>query len=120
MTDDAVSFGGFRFDLRRCELFRDESSVRLGGRAPDVLHALGAAKGDVVSRTELLARGQGMAVGENNLPVQIQILQKTLQQHTNGESDLVTVPGRDYRLVGHSRRSQAADILAKRFCAPAR
>jgi hypothetical protein len=47
-------------------------------------------------------------------------LQKTLQQHTNGESDLVTVPGRDYRLVGHSRRSQAADILAKRFCAPAR
>ena len=57
-----------------------------------------------------------MAVGENNLPVQIQILQKTLQQHTNGESDLVTVPGRDYRLVGHSRRSQAADIVAKRFC----
>jgi hypothetical protein len=38
MTDDAVSFGGFRFDLRRCELFRDESSVRLG-RAREVLHA---------------------------------------------------------------------------------
>ena len=25
MTDDAVSFGRFRFDLRRRELFRDES-----------------------------------------------------------------------------------------------
>ena len=59
-----------------------------------------------------------MAVGENNLPVQIQILQKTLQQHTNGESDLVTVPGRDYRLVGHSRRSQAAHIVAERFLRP--
>ena len=38
MTDDAVSFGRFRFDLRRRELFRDESSVRLG-RAREVLHA---------------------------------------------------------------------------------
>jgi DNA-binding winged helix-turn-helix (wHTH) protein len=56
-----------------------------------------------------------MAVGENNLPVQIQILRKTLQQDTNGESYLFTVSGRDYRLVGHSRRSQAADIVAKRL-----
>jgi hypothetical protein len=39
MTDDAVRFGRFRFDLRRRELFRDESAVRLGGRAREVLHA---------------------------------------------------------------------------------
>ena len=97
MTDDAVRFGQFRFDLRRRELFRDESSVRLGGRAPDVLHALGAAKGDVVSKTELLTRGQGMAVGENNLQVQISLLRKTLQEGTSGESYVVTVPGRGYR-----------------------
>ena len=116
MTDDAVRFGQFRFDLRRRELFRDESSVRLGGRARDVLHALAAAKGDVVSRTELLVRGQGTAVGENNLSVQISLLRKTLQQDTSGESYLVTVSGHDCRLVGHSRRSQAADIVAKRFC----
>jgi len=78
MTDDAVSFGRFRFDLRRRELFRDESSVRLGGRALDVLHALAGAKGDVVSKTELLARvWPGVAVGENNLQVQISLLRKT-------------------------------------------
>ena len=117
MTDDAVSFGRFRFDLRRRELFRDESSVRLGGRALDVMHALAAAKGDVVSKTDLLARvWPGMAVGENNLQVQISLLRKTLQEDTSGESYLVTVSGHDYRLVGHSRRSQAADIVAKRFC----
>ena len=83
MTDDAVSFGRFRFDLRRRELFRDESSVRLGGRALDVMHALAAAKGDVVSKTDLLARvWPGMAVGENNLQVQISLLRKTLQEDT--------------------------------------
>ena len=41
-----------------------------------------------------------MAVGENNLQVQISLLRKTLQEDTSGESYLVTVPGRGYRLVG--------------------
>jgi hypothetical protein len=59
-----------------------------------------------------------MAVGENNLQVQISLLRKTLQEDTSGESYLVTVPGRDYRLVGHSRRSQAAHIVAERFLRP--
>jgi hypothetical protein len=39
MTDDAIRFSQFRFDLRRRELFRDESFVRPGDRARDVLHA---------------------------------------------------------------------------------
>jgi TolB-like protein/DNA-binding winged helix-turn-helix (wHTH) protein len=100
MIDDAVRFGRFRFDLRRRELFRDESSVRLGGRALDVLHALAAAKGNIVSKTDLLARvWPGIVVGENNLQVQISLLRKTLQEDTSGESYLVTVPGRGYRLV---------------------
>jgi DNA-binding winged helix-turn-helix (wHTH) protein len=61
-----------------------------------------------------------MAVGENNLQVQISLLRKTLQEDTSGESYLVTVTGRGYRLVGHSRRSQATDIAAKRFRSPDR
>ena len=114
MTDDAVRFGQFRFDLRRRELFRDESSVRLGGRALDVLHALAAAKGDVVSKTELLARvWPGMAVGENNLQVQISLLRKTLQEDAGGESYLVTVPSRGYRLVGPSMLAQGPALPDK-------
>ena len=114
MTDDAVSFGRFRFDLRRRELFRDESSVRLGGRALDVMHALAAAKGDVVSKTDLLARvWPGMAVGENNLQVQISLLRKTLQEDTSGESYLVTVPGRGYRLVGLDTLAQGPALPDK-------
>jgi DNA-binding response OmpR family regulator len=57
MTDRAIGFSQFRFDLRR-ELFRDESAGRLGGRAFDVLHTLAAAKGDRASKTKLLSRGQ--------------------------------------------------------------
>src|SRR5215510_16350646 len=56
-------------------------------------------QGDIVSKTELLARGQGMGVGENSLQVRNSLLRKTLQEDT-GESYLVTVPGRGYRLVG--------------------
>ena len=114
MIDDAVRFGQFRFDLRRRELFRDDSSVRLGGRALDVLHALAAAKGDVVSKTELLDRvWPGMAVGENNLQVQISLLRKTLQEDAGGESYLVTVPGRGYRLVGLDMLAQGPALPDK-------
>ena len=99
MTDDEVRFGQFRFHLGRRQLFRDECPLRLGGRALDVLHTLVAAKGDVVSKEELLARvWPGLVVEENNLQVQVSLLRKTLE--TSGESHLVTVPGRGYRLVG--------------------
>src|SRR5262249_35782965 len=99
MTDDEVRFGQFRFHLGRRQLFRDETPLRLGGRALDVLHTLVAAKGDVVSKEELLARvWPGLVVEENNLQVQVSLLRKTLE--TSGESHLVTVPGRGYRLVG--------------------
>ena len=73
--------------------------MRLGSRAVDVLYALAAAKGDVVSKEELLARvWPGVVVEENNLQVQVSLLRKALE--TSGESHLVTVPGRGYRLIG--------------------
>ena len=73
-----------------------------------------AAKGDVVSKTDLLARvWPGMAVGENNLQVQISLLRKTLQEDTSGESYLVTVPGRGYRLVGLDTLAQGPALPDK-------
>jgi TolB-like protein/Tfp pilus assembly protein PilF len=114
MSEGAVRFGRFRFDLRRRELFRDESSLRLGGRALDVLHVLAAANGGVVSKTELLARvWPGLVVGENNLQVQISLLRKTLQEDASGQSYLITVPGRGYRLVGLDEPSQGPALPDK-------
>jgi DNA-binding winged helix-turn-helix (wHTH) protein len=103
MTGDEVRFGRFRFDLGRRELSRDESPLRLGSRALDLLHALACAKGDVVSKDELLARvWPGVVVEENNLQVQVSALRKTLQEEATGQSYVVTVPGP--RLPPHRSR----------------
>ena len=45
-----------------------------------------------------------VVVTENNLQVQISALRRALDEGSNGESLLVTVPGRGYRLVGIDRR----------------
>ena len=75
--------------------------MRLGSRALDVLSVLAAARGDVVTKDELLARvWPGLVVEENNLQVQVSALRKALDEDKSGQSYLVTVPGRGYRLIG--------------------
>jgi TolB-like protein len=101
MSGEEVRFGRFRFDLGRRELWCDGAPVRLGSRALDVLSALAAAKGNVVTKDELLARvWPGLVVEENNLQVQVSALRKALDEDKSGQSYLVTVPGRGYRLIG--------------------
>ena len=101
MSGEQVTFGRFRFDLGRRELSRDGIPVRLGNRALDVLCVLAAARGDVVTKDELLARvWPGQVVEENNLQVQVSALRKALDEEKSGQSYLVTVPSRGYRLIG--------------------
>jgi TolB-like protein len=108
-SGNEVRFGRFRFDLERRELSRDEQPLHVGGRALDILHALASAQGDVVSKDELLTKvWPGLVVGENNLLVQVSALRKALQEGAKGQSYLVTVPGRGYRLVGLIRRDHPA------------
>ena len=45
------TFGRFRLDLARRELRRDQTPVRLGSRALDILCVLASAGGKVVSKT---------------------------------------------------------------------
>jgi TolB-like protein len=100
MVDAEISFGRFRFDPVRRELCRDNSPVRLGSRALDVLYVLASAEGAVVSKDELMARvWSGVVVEENNLHFQISSLRKVLDADGKGESWIVTVPGRGYRLL---------------------
>jgi TolB-like protein len=101
MSGDDVRFGRFRFDFAQRELSRGGDPVRLGGRALDILAVLASAKGNVVTKDELLARvWPGVVVEENNLQVQISALRKALDEKDSGECHLVNVPGRGYRLVG--------------------
>ena len=68
----------------------------------DIL-ALWHQPGEVVSKDQLLTRvWPGLTVEENNLQVQISALRKALDNENSGQSHLITVPGRGYRLVGLS------------------
>src|SRR3954464_2420570 len=81
MSGEEVTFGRFRFDLGRRQLSRDGIPVRLGSRALDVLFVLAAARGNVITKDELLARvWPGQVVEENNLQVQVSALRKALDE----------------------------------------
>ncbi len=101
MNTEILKFGSFQFDASRRELSRDGNVIRLGSRALDILAALIAARGNIVSKQELMERvWHGQVVEENNLQVQVSALRKALQEGKAGQNHLVTVPGRGYRLVG--------------------
>lgn len=101
MASEEVNLGRFRFDLRQRELKRDGLPVQLGRRARDILWVLASAKGEVVSKDELMARvWPGLVVEENNIQVHISALRKALDEGKDGHTYVVTAPGRGYRLVG--------------------
>src|SRR5262252_5386270 len=114
MVDGEISFGRFRFDPVRRELCRDNSPVRLGSRALDVLCLLVSAGGAVVSKDELMARvWPGVVVEENNLQVHIRVLRKALEEDGGDENCIVTVPGRGYRFLRPQQPPAAADPAAE-------
>lgn len=95
-----LTFGPFRVDLTRRTLYRDAALVPLGGRALDLLCVLIAAKGDLVTKGELMERvWPGIVVEENNLQVQISAVRKALGEDSGGRRYVITVPGRGYRFA---------------------
>src|ERR1700757_2350215 len=101
MEIEEISFGPFRVDLSRGELRRDGEPVRMHPRALGILCALAEAKGEIVRKDELMARlWPGRIVEEGNLHVHVSALRRSLDEHGEGHSFVVTVPGRGYRLAG--------------------
>ena len=99
MENEEIRFGRFRLDLGRPELRRDGQPVRIHRRALGILCVLAEAKGEIVSKDELMARlWPGRIVEEGNLHVHISALRKSLDEYGEGHSLVVTVPGRGYRL----------------------
>src|SRR6516225_1104850 len=100
MVEGEISFGRFRLDLARRELRRDQTPVRLGSRALDILCVLASAGGKVVSKDELMERvWAGVVVEEHNIQVHISALRRAFEEDADSESWIVTVPGRGYRLL---------------------
>jgi TolB-like protein len=101
MSGDLVSFGRFRLDLARRKLWRDQTPMRLTTRALDILCVLVSAKGQVVTKDELMTRvWSGLVVEESNIHVHVSALRKTLEEGESGQTYIVTVTGRGYRFVG--------------------
>src|SRR6516165_8223261 len=117
MENEEINFGPFRLDLRRPELRRDDQPVRIYRRPLAILCALAEAKGEIVSKAELMARlWPGRVVEESNLHVQVSALRKALDEHDGGHTLVATVPGRGYRLAdlsGEPKRECFADAIVE-------
>src|SRR5205085_9983342 len=101
MSTDEFNFGRFKLDLRRRQLSRDGTLVQLGSRAIDILCVLAFAKGNVVTKDEIMERvWPGLVVAESNIQVHVSALRKALDEGMEGLGYIVTVPGRGYRFVG--------------------
>lgn len=112
MKATEVEFGPFRLDLSRRQLTRDGAPVRLGARAMDILCALAGAKGELVTKDQLMALvWPGNVVEENAIQVHVSALRKALDEARNGVSYVVTVPGRGYRFVCPPSSSGSAPSL---------
>ena len=95
MAPRRLVFQGWELDALARELRIEGQPVRLGDRAFDLLSALAARAGQVVSKNELLDRvWPGRVVEENNLSVQIAALRRVL-----GADTVQNVAGVGYRLA---------------------
>ena len=88
MDRNEVSFSRFRLDLSKRRLARDDGvTVPLGSRALDILCVLASAKGEVVSKDELMTRvWPGLVVEENNIQVHVSALRKALDEGNSGQT----------------------------------
>ncbi|WP_144185785.1 ATP-binding protein [Elioraea rosea] len=93
-------FGPFRLFPAERLLERDGKPVPIGSRAFDLLTAMAERAGEVVSKSELFARGwPGMIVEESGLRFHVSALRKALEEGKDGARYIANVPGRGYCLV---------------------
>lgn len=92
-----IRIGSLEVDLDRRQLMRDGVLLNVGGRAFDVLAVLIEARGELVSKDELINQvWPRTIVQENNLYVHLTSLRHVLGEH---RSLLQTISGRGYRLA---------------------
>ncbi|MEI2298896.1 ATP-binding protein [Ensifer sp. MJa1] len=107
----SYSFGPFVLVPERQSLLRDQVIVRVGSRALEILAALVERPGEVVSKTELVARAwPDTFVEESNLKVNVAALRRALGDSANDTQYIATVSGRGYRFVSPVRVSVYGDI----------
>ena len=102
MTDDrgGLQFGASTLDVAERRLLRDGRPVTLAPKAFDVLAALAARPGRLITKDELLKEvWPDSFVEESNLAYHVFALRKALGETADGESYVETVPKRGYRFT---------------------
>src|SRR5829696_358682 len=116
MTSNDIRFGQFAVDLVGRRFSCAGQPVKLSSRALDILCELAVAAGEVVSKDRLMEKiWPGRIVEENAIQVHVSALRKALENGSDGQSYVVTVPGRGYRLVGID---SSAELSAQQTSAP--
>lgn len=99
----SFSFGDFVLIPARQLLLENETPVRIGSRALDILTALAERPGEIVTKRELLARAwPDTTVDESNLKVNMAALRRVLREGQQTQY-IATVIGRGYRFVAPVR-----------------
>ena len=94
---ESVRFGPFVYHLVRGELRKGEEVIRLTDREREMLRILAAAPGETVPRLSLA--GQGGAVSERAVDVQVNRLRRKIERNPANPLFVQTVRGVGYRLV---------------------
>jgi predicted ATPase/DNA-binding winged helix-turn-helix (wHTH) protein len=113
LATGAFTFGPFRLLPEERVLLADGKAVRLGGRALDILTALVARSGTLISKEELISHAWPLArVEEANLRVHIGALRNALGEHRAGVRYIATVAGRGYCFVAPVQSEDAPAVAA--------
>ncbi len=101
MSDQpGLQFGDFTLDVTERLLLRDGRPVPLTPKAFDVLAALAARPGRLVTKDELLKEvWPDSFVEESNLAYHVFALRRALGESAEGQKYVETVPKRGYRFV---------------------
>ncbi|APG86686.1 adenylate cyclase (plasmid) [Sinorhizobium americanum CCGM7] len=112
MVEPFYAFGDFVLEPSRGLLQRSGNAVAIGQRGLALLQALLEARGQVLSKHDLMERGwPNTVVEESNLTVQIAALRKALGTAPDGREWITTIPRTGYRFVTSAGASVAADFM---------
>ena len=106
----SFAFGPFVLLPARQLLIKDGASVRIGGRAFDILTALVEHAGEIVTKRELFSRvWPDTVVEEANLKVNMAALRHTLGEAPGGTQYIATIVGRGYCFVAAVQQSTSSE-----------
>src|SRR2546423_3192886 len=112
-------FGAYRLDVHERLLLRADVSVALTPKAFELLVALVARGGRLVTKEEIFREvWAGSYVEEGNLTQNIYTLRKVLGESAGGETYIETVPKQGYRFVVPVRVVEALDEQTRAGAAP--